>query len=211
VFDTGTRVRGKYIWRAELGGISRSDKIHPLSGRKGHVRVVTAGETGSLPEAKPANSCYLRQGYVLFVTVNLDTNYRTGTSSVDTKPYCDLLGKEFDFQHISLRDVLHEKAADQTYLHAKFVRDCLEEGVNVPTQLAISLLEIKINEGIREGKSWSLVEGFPESIEQLFEFKKRVSQYLRISRVLLISLGAKIQLRAVSELLLSGNAETFPR
>lgn len=177
MYDTGTRVRAKYIWRAELRGISRTDKIHPLSGRKGHVRVVAAGETGSLPKAKPANSCYLRQGYILFVMVNLSTNYRTGTSGVDTKTQCDLLGKGFDFQHISLRDVFREKAADQTYLHAKFVRDCLEEEVNVPTQLAISLLELKINEGIKEGKSWSLVEEFPESLEQLLEFKKKVSQY----------------------------------
>ncbi|KAE8441379.1 hypothetical protein EG329_005006 [Mollisiaceae sp. DMI_Dod_QoI] len=99
-----------------------------------------------------------------------------GTSGVDTKTQCDLLCKGFDFQHISLRDVLREKAADQTYLHAKFVRDCLEEDVNVPTQLAISLLELKINEGRKEGKSWSLVEGFPESMEQILEFKKKVQK-----------------------------------
>lgn len=73
--------------------------------------------------------------------------------------------------------MLREKADDQTYLHAKFVRDCLEEEVNVPTQLAISLLEWKINEGIKEGKSWSLVGGFPESMERLLEFKKKVSIY----------------------------------
>lgn len=139
------------------------------------------------------------------------TNYLTGTSGVDTKTQCDLLCKGFDFQHTSLRDVLREKAADQTYLHAKFVRDCLEEDVNVPTQLAISLLELKINEGRKEGKSWSLVEGFPESMEQILEFKKKVSKCFRMKRVLLISIGAKIKLRTVSELLISGNAETFPR
>lgn len=139
------------------------------------------------------------------------TNYLTGTSGVDTKTQCDLLCKRFNFQHISLRDVLREKAADQTYLHAKFVRDCLEEDVNVPTQLAISLLKLKINERRKEGKSWSLVEGFPESIEQILEFKKKVSKCFRMKRVLLISIGAKIKLRTVSELLISGNAETFPR
>ena len=73
--------------------------------------------------------------------------------------------------------MLREKADDPTYLHAKFVRDCLEEEVNVPTQLAISLLEWKINKGILEEKRWSLLDGFPESIDQILEFKEKVSIY----------------------------------
>jgi hypothetical protein len=84
---------------------------------------------------------------------------------------------EFGFQLISLNEVLREKADDKTYLHAKFVKECLEEEVRVPTQLAISLLELKIIEGRKEGKRWSLVRGFPENMEQLVEFKKKVSIY----------------------------------
>ncbi|KAH9203101.1 hypothetical protein DL95DRAFT_439565 [Leptodontidium sp. 2 PMI_412] len=45
--------------------------------------------------------------------------------------------------------------------------------VKFPTQLAISLLESKINEGMIEGKR-SLVRGFPENIEQLDEFKRKI-------------------------------------
>lgn len=76
-----------------------------------------------------------------------------------------------------MNEVLREKSDDETYLHAKFVKDCLEEGVKIPTQLAVSLLESKINDGIKEGKIWSLVRGFPENMEQLVEFKKKVSIY----------------------------------
>lgn len=111
----------------------------------------------------------------------LGTNYHTGAPGVDKKTQCDLLSKGFGFQHISLDDVLREKANDQTYLHAKFVRDCLEEEVNVPTQLAVSLLEWKINEGVKEGKRWSVVNGFPENMERLLEFKKKVSIYARVN------------------------------
>jgi putative hydrolase of HD superfamily len=75
-----------------------------------------------------------------------------------------------------LNEVLREKSDDKTYLHAKFVKECLEEEVKVPTQLAISLLESKINEGMIEGKR-SLVRGFPENMEQLDEFKRKVSIY----------------------------------
>lgn len=61
-------------------------------------------------------------------------------------------------------DVLREKSDDQTYPHAELVKDCLKEKVDVPRDLKISLLERKINEGIEEGKKWSLVYGFPEYI-----------------------------------------------
>jgi hypothetical protein len=73
--------------------------------------------------------------------------------------------------------VLYEKSDDKTYLHAKFVKECLEEEVRVLTQLVISLLELKIIKGVKEGKKWSLVRGFLENMEQLVEFKKKVSIY----------------------------------
>lgn len=71
-------------------------------------------------------------------------------------------------------DVLREKSDDLTYPHAKFVKDCLEEKVEVPTELKISLLERNINEGIEEGKKWSLVHGFPECMQELLEFEEKV-------------------------------------
>jgi adenylate kinase family enzyme len=78
------------------------------------------------------------------------------------------------FQHICLDDVLHEKSNDPTYLHAKFGKECLEK-VDIPTDLTVSLLETKINKGIREGKRWILVDEFPESVQQLLEFEEEVS------------------------------------
>lgn len=101
-----------------------------------------------------------------------------GTPGVDMKTRYNphLLSQEFGFQHISLNNLLLEKSEDQSYLHAKVVKAYLDAKVNVPTQLAISLLEEKINEGISEGKSWTLASGFPETIEQLDEFKKQVQK-----------------------------------
>jgi len=167
------------------------------------VRVAAAGETGSLPKAKTANSSYLYPRYILPVLVALSTDYSTGAPGVDKKTQCDLLAKEFGFQHIYLGDVLRERSDNQTYLHAKFLKDCLEEDVHVPIQLAISLLEWKINEGIKEGKRWSLVRGFPENTEQLVEFKKKVS-VMHVDRTLFTSIGPKIKLHAVPELLIGG-------
>lgn len=149
MYDTGTRVRAKNIWGEEFGRISRTSQTYQVQGRKGIVGVVAAGETGSFSKAKAANSCHLHYWYIILFSIALGTNCSTGTPGVDNKMQCDLLSKEFYFQHISLNDVLREKSDDRTYLHAKFVKDCLEEEVKVPTQLAICLLESKIDKGIK--------------------------------------------------------------
>ncbi len=98
----------------------------------------------------------------------------TGPPGTGKKTQCALLCQKFGFQHISLDDVLREKSDDQTYLHAKFVKDCLEEKVDVPRELIVNLLEKKINKGVEEGKKWSLVYGFPECIQDLVEFEEKV-------------------------------------
>jgi hypothetical protein len=90
-------------------------------------------------------------------------------------------------------DVLREKSDDQTYLHAEFVKDCLKEKVDVPRDLTISLLERKINEGIGEGKKWSLVHGFPKCIQELLEFEKKVG-LTHVDKTLLISGRCKKQI-----------------
>lgn len=85
------------------------------------------------------------------------------------------------------------------------MKECLEEKVNVPTDLAISLLETKINKGIKDGKRWILVYGFPESMHQLLEFEEKVS-ITYVDRALLTPAGAKIKLHTTSDVLSRGNA-----
>lgn len=101
-------------------------------------------------------------------------DYDAGPPGAGKKTQCALLCQKFGFQHISLDDVLREKSDDPTYLHAKFLKDCLEEKVDVPRELKVSLLEKKINKGVEDGKKWSLVHGFPECIQELLEFEEKV-------------------------------------
>ena len=55
------------------------------------------------------------------------------------------------------------------------MRSCLDEQIDVTRELAISLLERKINEGMERGKKWSVVNGFPTCIQELLEFERKVS------------------------------------
>ena len=116
------------------------------------VSVVATGETSPLLKAEMANSYHLCYWYISLVSSASGTDSGTGASGVGNKTQCTLLSQKFGFQHISLNDILREKSDDQMYLHTKFLKDCLTEKVNVPTDLVISLLEGKINEGIEEGK-----------------------------------------------------------
>lgn len=96
--------------------------------------------------------------------------------------------------------MLHERSDDPTYPHAEFVKDCLEEKVDVPRELTVSLLERKINEGIEEGKKWSLVNGFPECIQDLLEFEEKVG-LTHVNKLCLHPVGAKKKLHSTSQLL----------
>ncbi|KAL8902279.1 MAG: hypothetical protein Q9207_004797 [Kuettlingeria erythrocarpa] len=117
-----------------------------------------------------------------------------GAPGIGKKTQCALLCQRFGFQHISLDDLLHERSDDPTYPHAEFVKDCLEEKVDVPRDLTISLLERKINEGIEAGKKWSLVHGFPECIQDLLDFEEKAQ---RTNYTLLLNCSAEGLLQRV--------------
>ena len=97
----------------------------------------------------------------------------TGDPSI-CETQCARLSEEFGFQHISLEQILVEKSKEQSYRYAEFLRDCLKDEVDIPIDLVISLLESKIEEGMKE-RGWSLICGFPKSRDQLLEFERKVS------------------------------------
>ncbi|KAK3173428.1 hypothetical protein OEA41_006757 [Lepraria neglecta] len=99
-----------------------------------------------------------------------------GATGVGKRTQCTLLFEEFGFQHISLGDVLRERSNDHTYPHADFLENCLDESVKIPTGLSISLLEKSITKGMKDGKRWILMRGFPESTEELHEFEDKVQK-----------------------------------
>lgn len=163
------------------------------------VRIVAAGETGPLLKAKTANSCYLLHWYILLVSLASGTDCDAGAPGIGKKTQCALLCQKYGFQHIFLDDVLREKSEDQIYPHAEFVKECLEEKVDVPRELKISLLERKINDGIEEGKKLSLVHGFPECIQELLEFEEKVG-LTHVNKTLLTSGRCRKQITLYSSI-----------
>ena len=137
------------------------------------VKVIATREAGPFLKARTANPRYFRHWYIILVLLKPVANCNTGAPGTGKKTQCTLLCENIGYQHVVMGDVLREKSDDQTYPHAKFVKDCLKEKVNVPKELMIGLLEGKINQGMEEGK-WSLVHEFPRCIEELLEFEEKV-------------------------------------
>lgn len=148
------------------------------------VGTLAAREADPLFKTKTAISCHLLHWYLLLVSLTSGAYCDTGAPGVGKKTQCALLCRILGFQHISMDDVLREKSDDPSYSHAQFVKDCLEEKVEVPRELKISLLERKINEGIEEGRKWSLVEGFPECTQELLELEQKVG-FIHVNGTLL--------------------------
>ena len=82
---------------------------------------------------------------------------------------------------------------DKAYLHAEYLKNCLEEKMKLPTELLVSLLEEKIKACTHEGKQWCIVRNFPQSVHELNEFEMMVSiSTCDVCRTLLISVRYRI-------------------
>jgi hypothetical protein len=109
-----------------------------------------------------------------------------------------------------LDNLLREKSNNQIYFHAEFLKECFKENVIIPTGLAVSIFEKRINEVIKKEKRWVFIYGFPGSMQQLYEFEEKVS-IIYTNRVLLTTINIKNKLYTISELLGRGNVPACRR
>jgi putative hydrolase of HD superfamily len=101
-------------------------------------------------------------------------NSKTGAPGAGKKSQADLLARDGGFKTIDVEEVILEKSRDQTYLHAEFLADCIENSVRAPTTLLVGLLEEKIKESVNGGNNWVIAVGFPDSMQQLVGFQRQV-------------------------------------
>ncbi|KAJ5092383.1 hypothetical protein NUU61_007253 [Penicillium alfredii] len=99
---------------------------------------------------------------IIFITGDVDTSEKIAryTSTALSLP------------HISVTQILREKAKDVKYPHHTIIQNCLDKGFDVPAGLPVGLLEDEIT--ALDGRPWSIISGFPNDTEQLAEFEKKV-------------------------------------
>lgn len=84
---------------------------------------------------------------------------------------------------------MRERSENLELPHASYLNGCVKEGLPVPTDLQINILDHKIQEDARQGR-WTLVCGFPANVDSLVEFERKVRLVLPPSeRCLPESLG----------------------
>ena len=77
-------------------------------------------------------------------------------------------------QCFSVEAALQEQLQDETFLHAEYLRQCLEKGLPVSTDLVVRSLEQQIVKRM-ERRKWSLLWGFPSPEKHYLEFGRKVS------------------------------------
>lgn len=99
-------------------------------------------------------------------------------------------------QCLSLESAVRERAEDPTFLHAGYLKHCLQEGLPVATDLVVNILDRSIKQGARQGR-WTLICGFPANMESLIEFQRKVRLTSPLFRTLLTWLGPKTKLHRI--------------
>lgn len=159
MFDTSTQIRAKNIRKKRPWRISKIFTETQFFRKNNVIKFIAEWKTGSSCETKTTNfRNFFHWHIALFCSItNIDCNI--DPSGIDKKTQSILLCQKFEFQHIFLNAVLHEKSDDQTYFHAGFVKNCFRKNVNVFRKIKINLLEKKVNKRINK-KKWNLVHEF---------------------------------------------------
>jgi len=88
---------------------------------------------------------------------------------------CAKLVKDFGFKHLSAGDLLREEQDRPGSEYGEMIKDNIREGIIVPMEVTVTLLEKAILRTIDEtGERRFLVDGFPRKMDQALKFEEAV-------------------------------------
>ncbi|GMM27845.1 bifunctional uridylate/adenylate kinase [Martiniozyma asiatica (nom. inval.)] len=87
---------------------------------------------------------------------------------------CGKLVKDFDFVHLSAGDLLRAERASGSE-SGELIENYIKEGLIVPQEITIKLLENAIVDAYNSGKRQFLIDGFPRKMDQALTFQNSVS------------------------------------
>ncbi|KAK5633382.1 hypothetical protein RRF57_009096 [Xylaria bambusicola] len=97
-----------------------------------------------------------------------------GGPGVGKGTQCVLAAEEFNFQHVSVGDLLRTEQSSPGSIFRDFISESIRKSVTVPATLTMTLLEKKLQSVQAQGKAMILLDGFPRSVEQLKTFEEQV-------------------------------------
>ncbi|ORX57650.1 UMP-CMP kinase [Hesseltinella vesiculosa] len=88
---------------------------------------------------------------------------------------CERLKQDFDFVHLSAGDLLREEQTREGSKYGEMIKHYIKEGLIVPMEVTIALLEQAMREAIAKGnKRRFLIDGFPRKMDQALKFEETV-------------------------------------
>ncbi|ORY99148.1 adenylate kinase-domain-containing protein [Syncephalastrum racemosum] len=88
---------------------------------------------------------------------------------------CENLKRDYNFVHLSAGDLLRAEQKREGSKYGDLIRHYIREGLIVPMEVTIALLENAMKEAIeKEGKTRFLIDGFPRKMDQAIKFEEVV-------------------------------------
>ncbi|KAI7891228.1 adenylate kinase-domain-containing protein [Mucor mucedo] len=88
---------------------------------------------------------------------------------------CENLTKDYGFVHLSAGDLLRAEQKREGSKYGELINHYIREGLIVPMEVTIALLEQAMKEAMAEGKAKRfLIDGFPRKMDQAVKFEEVV-------------------------------------
>ncbi|KAL7308616.1 bifunctional uridylate/adenylate kinase [Mucor circinelloides] len=88
---------------------------------------------------------------------------------------CENLTKDYGFVHLSAGDLLRAEQKREGSKYGELINNYIKDGLIVPMEVTIALLEQAMKEAIKEGKgNRFLIDGFPRKMDQAVKFEEVV-------------------------------------
>lgn len=87
---------------------------------------------------------------------------------------CAKLVKDYGFVHLSAGDLLRAEQNRKGSEYGALIKHYIKEGLIVPQEVTVALLQNAIQENFGNGKKRFLVDGFPRKMDQAITFEKQI-------------------------------------
>jgi adenylate kinase family enzyme len=109
------------------------------------------------------------------VYVHRQTEPAIGAPGSGKGTLCCLLAQDYDFYHLSVGDYMRGECLDPDSCDGEVIKDHLQRGELVPTEVILPMLRKKIEDERKKGYERFLIDGFPREVKQGVEFETMVT------------------------------------
>ncbi|CCK71430.1 bifunctional uridylate/adenylate kinase KNAG_0H00140 [Huiozyma naganishii CBS 8797] len=110
-------------------------------------------------------------GRPIFTPEEVSVIFVLGGPGAGKGTQCDNLVRDYHFVHLSAGDLLRAEQNRPDSEYGKLIKHYITEGLIVPQEITVKLLENAIRDNFKEGRTKFLVDGFPRKMDQAITFE----------------------------------------